>query len=322
MPSGSSAPEPTASRTAGTPNSISPPTPASTASTAACTQRVAGVLHDARHRRDRLRRGDALAHEHRQHQLGRVQPVSRPPAAAARGSPAAAAAARSGTPPAQPVSGRDGAADGRFWLGAQHRLARPRPPRPADPRRTRPGRRPATPRSARPPGRRPAGRAPRRSSPSPGRCTPPPWTGAACRRCPTRLRTVEDEVKTTASNEPVLIASRTGAAGGAARTVRYAVTSSTSQPISTSPATRVSVAMSARGRKTRLIGSSTWSNGGHSSSRPVRRLLLGRHQVGLDPPLAQGVGRDPADRGDLQPGERAGVEAVLGRTSPAPRGRR
>ena len=37
---------------------------------------------------------------------------------------------------------------------------------------------------------------------------------------PTRLRTVEDEVKTTASNLPVLIASRVAAGGGAARTVR------------------------------------------------------------------------------------------------------
>ena len=37
---------------------------------------------------------------------------------------------------------------------------------------------------------------------------------------PTRLRTVEDEVKTTASNLPVLIASRVGAGGGVARTVR------------------------------------------------------------------------------------------------------
>ena len=37
---------------------------------------------------------------------------------------------------------------------------------------------------------------------------------------PTRLRTVEDEVNTTASNLPVLIASRIGAGGGAARTVR------------------------------------------------------------------------------------------------------
>ncbi|CAB4935547.1 unannotated protein [freshwater metagenome] len=37
---------------------------------------------------------------------------------------------------------------------------------------------------------------------------------------PTRLRTVEDEVKQTASKPPPLIASRTAAAGGAARTVR------------------------------------------------------------------------------------------------------
>ena len=37
---------------------------------------------------------------------------------------------------------------------------------------------------------------------------------------PTRLRTVDDDVKTTASNFPVLIASRVGAGGGAALTVR------------------------------------------------------------------------------------------------------
>ena len=37
---------------------------------------------------------------------------------------------------------------------------------------------------------------------------------------PTRLRTVEDEVNTTASNPPPLMASRIGAGGGAARTVR------------------------------------------------------------------------------------------------------
>ena len=76
---------------------------------------------------------------------------------------------------------------------------------------------------------------------------------------PTRLRTVEDEEKTTASNLPLLIASRVGAGGGVARTVRYAVTSSHSQPRSIRPATRFSVAMSARGRKTRLMGSSTSS---------------------------------------------------------------
>src|SRR5690606_370707 len=37
---------------------------------------------------------------------------------------------------------------------------------------------------------------------------------------PTRLRTVEDEVNSTASNPPPLMASRIGAGGGAARTVR------------------------------------------------------------------------------------------------------
>src|SRR5690606_12270476 len=37
---------------------------------------------------------------------------------------------------------------------------------------------------------------------------------------PTRLRTVEEEVNRTASNAPPLVASRTGAGGGAARTVR------------------------------------------------------------------------------------------------------
>ena len=98
-------------------------------------------------------------------------------------------------------------------------------------------------------------------------------------------------MKTTASNRPVLIASRTDAAGGAARTVRYAVTSSTSQPMSCRPATRVSVAMSARGRKTRLIGSRTSSNGGHVLEQALGGLLTARHEVGLDAPLAQRLRR-------------------------------
>src|SRR6185295_20330860 len=64
-----------------------------------------------------------------------------------------------------------------------------------------------------------------------------PITATTVRACglpamPTRLRTVEDEVKSTASKPPDLIASRMSAGGGAARTVRYAVTSSTSQPMS------------------------------------------------------------------------------------------
>src|ERR1700727_2599459 len=85
---------------------------------------------------------------------------------------------------------------------------------------------------------------------------------------PIRLRTVEEEVNRTASKPPPLSAARIGAGGGAARTVRYAVTSSASQPSSVSRASRVSVAMSARGSSTPLSGSSTSSNGGHASARP------------------------------------------------------
>ena len=69
--------------------------------------------------------------------------------------------------------------------------------------------------------------------------------------------------------------------------------------------------MSARGRKTRLIGSSTSSNGGQSSSRPRRRLLAGRHQVGLDPPGGDRGRGGLADGGDLEARERARVEPVL-----------
>ena len=128
---------------------------------------------------------------------------------------------------------------------------------------------------------------------------------------PTRLRTVDDDVNTTASNLPVLIASRVGAGGGAARTVRYAVTSSTSQPSSCRPATRVSVAMSARGRKTRLIGSSMSSYGGQSSSRPRADCSPDGTRSARMPHAAMLLGGLLADGGDLQAAERARVEAVL-----------
>src|SRR5690606_15729912 len=100
-----------------------------------------------------------------------------------------------------------------------------------------------------------------------------PMQATSVRACglpamPTRFRTVDAEVKHTASNPPVLIISRVSAGGGAARTVRYAVTSSTSQPRSVSPADSVSVAMSARGNRMRLTGSSTSSYGGNSLSMP------------------------------------------------------
>ena len=48
MPSGSTAAEPTSSRVDGTPNSISPPTPACDRLDGGLAQRVPGVLHDAR----------------------------------------------------------------------------------------------------------------------------------------------------------------------------------------------------------------------------------------------------------------------------------
>ena len=52
-----------------------------------------------------------------------------------------------------------------------------------------------------------------------------PITAMAVTACgfpaiPIRFRTVEDEVNRTASNPPPLMASRIGAGGGAARTVR------------------------------------------------------------------------------------------------------
>ena len=118
-------------------------------------------------------------------------------------------------------------------------------------------------------------------------------------------------MNTTASNLPHLIASRVGAGGGVARTVRYAVTSSTSQPRSSRPATSVSVAMSARGRNTRLIGSSTSSYGGQSSSRPRADCSPDGTRSARRPQASHRGGGLVADGGDLQAGERARVEAVL-----------
>jgi len=68
---------------------------------------------------------------------------------------------------------------------------------------------------------------------------------AACRRV-RRMRTVEDAGKHTACEAARLDRVADLGGRGAARTVRYAVTSSISQPSSRSPAASVSVAMSAR----------------------------------------------------------------------------
>ena len=69
--------------------------------------------------------------------------------------------------------------------------------------------------------------------------------------------------------------------------------------------------MSARGRKTRLIGSSTSSYGGQSASSPAADCSPVGHEVGAQAPGGDRLGGLVTDGGDLEPGERASVEAVL-----------
>ena len=61
-------------------------------------QRLERVLLHPGHGRHRLRLGDALLDEERQHEVGRVQPRLAPPTAAARQCDAVAADGRWGTP--------------------------------------------------------------------------------------------------------------------------------------------------------------------------------------------------------------------------------
>ena len=93
------------------------------------------------------------------------------------------------------------------------------------------------------------------------------WCGLPA--MPTRFFTVDAEVKQTASKPPVLIMSRVSGAGGAARTVRYATTSSTSQPFSFRPSTSRSEPRSARGSSTRLTGSMSSTYSGKISTIPA-----------------------------------------------------
>ena len=69
--------------------------------------------------------------------------------------------------------------------------------------------------------------------------------------------------------------------------------------------------MSARGRKTRLIGSSSVVVRRPVLEQAAGGLLAGRHQVGAQAPVGQRRGGLLADGGDLQAGERTGVQAVL-----------
>ena len=69
--------------------------------------------------------------------------------------------------------------------------------------------------------------------------------------------------------------------------------------------------MSARGSSTRSIGSRMSSYGAQSASRPSLDCSPDGHQVGLDAVAGDGGGGHLTDAGDLDAGERAGVQAVL-----------
>ena len=84
-PSGSSEAVPSASRTAGMPNSMMPPTPSSTASAAARFRESVVCCTHAGHGGDGVRLGEAFADEGREDQFGRRQPVFRRSAGAWRG---------------------------------------------------------------------------------------------------------------------------------------------------------------------------------------------------------------------------------------------
>ena len=130
-------------------------------------QRVARVLHDARHAADRHRLGGALADEHRQHQLARGQAGLGDQVAQRRRTPQPA------RPDHRPLdhSLRPGLAAARRTplRGLGDRLAGVEQRRAGGRRRSRPAPRPAPPPTGSAPARRPAGRAPPRSSRWPGR---------------------------------------------------------------------------------------------------------------------------------------------------------
>ena len=206
----------------GTPNSMIPPTPASAASAAALRSesRVCWTTPGI----DEIGRGSArpsatntgrISCRGLDRGLGdqrRIAGVDPQPARAGRRD----ACCRSATASITPMITPDGRGLALRWDGlttgspAAIEASRGRP-------RSWPGRRPDRPRTAWRRSRRPAARAPRRSSPSAVRCRPGSCAGCGLPAMPTRLRTVEDEVNTTASNLPVLIASRTAAGrrGGA-----------------------------------------------------------------------------------------------------------
>ena len=183
------------------------------------------MLDDARHRADRRGSVGALADEHRQHQLARPRSDGLGDQPAQRR--ACAAAGRGRDRSRDSAIGRgslrasDLAARGRLALGRPgDRLAGLEHRGPT--RGTEVGERVDEHLDRRASG---ASTSTRRPCSSAVLAVAGPITAITVEGCglpamPTRLRTVEDDVNTTASNLPVLIASRVGAGGGAARTVR------------------------------------------------------------------------------------------------------
>ena len=177
-------------------------------------QGVPGVLDHARHRADRLRLADALLDEQRQDQVGRVQPGLARPAGAApgvrrsrRGRTTRESALIELLLTSRAWSARlaAGSRGGARWAGSPAR----RPPRRVPPGRAELGQRL---------------RQPCTDGSGPCTSTRRPYSsavfavggpmhgdhrdGVRLARDPTRLRTVEDEVNSTASKPPPLIASR------------------------------------------------------------------------------------------------------------------
>ena len=301
---------PCASLDSGTPNSMIPPMPAS-------TQRRAPPRRASRGCAGRPRASPRWPPARRCPRGRRQAARGRPGAAGSRrragAAPGYAAAAAAGAPARRP-GGRPALTGGGYSTCAPMAAARPDPPTPPRPQGRGRGRR------ARP--RAQSADASEASTSTRSPCSSAvlavagPMQAITVEVCglpamPTRLRTVELEVKTTASNWPALdrLTDRCGRRGGPDGPVGRDVVdlpAHLAQPgdegvgrdvgaRQEDPVDRVEDLV-----ELRPLG-----------EQPGRGLLTGRHEVGVDAPLAQRGGGHPTDGGDLEPGEGPGVEPEL-----------